>query len=456
MRSTLILRLRRAALAASAASLLAGPATWAQEEAKAEEPPKAEEPAKAEEAPAEPAKAEEAPAEPAKAEEAKAEEAPAAAASNPREGQLAAPADDGDTETYTVQKGDTLWDLSNKFLKNPWYWPKIWSLNPGIENPHWIYPGNALKVKTGPGGKASVAQVEGQASGDDAESQDRTEAAPSLPPKPKNDAPDLAVSRAGKREFANSGVSVSGRLAFQPPNALKVKPAGIISNEELLSSGEIDGSFEEKAMLSPHDTAYVKFKGGTQPKVGARYALFRREGKIRHPTTHKDVGEKIKVLGEVKVISVRGQTATIYVLDSSEEIERGDLIGSWTNTDQKSVEVKPNTKSVEATILAADNNDLSALGEYHTVFIDKGKADGVEEGNTFVVHRKGDGLGSFGGPADVPVQGEGYGAMAEETVGLLVIVDVKESVSTALVLKSIRELRPGEIAQMKPAGSAGD
>ena len=210
MRSTLILRLRRAALAASAASLLAGTATWAQEEAKAEEPPKAEEPTKAEEAPAEPAKAEEAPA---KAEEAKAEEAPAAAASNPREGQLAAPADDGDTETYTVQKGDTLWDLSNKFLKNPWYWPKIWSLNPGIENPHWIYPGNALKVKTGPGGKASVAQVEGQASGDDAESQDRTEAAPSLPPKPKNDAPDLAVSRAGKREFANSGVSVSGRAS---------------------------------------------------------------------------------------------------------------------------------------------------------------------------------------------------------------------------------------------------
>ena len=58
----------------------------------------------------------------------------------------------GTPDEYTIQKGDTLWDLSQKFLSNPWYWPKIWSLNPSIENPHWIYPGNKLRIVPGEGG----------------------------------------------------------------------------------------------------------------------------------------------------------------------------------------------------------------------------------------------------------------------------------------------------------------
>ncbi|MEW5850256.1 MAG: LysM domain-containing protein, partial [Myxococcota bacterium] len=48
-------------------------------------------------------------------------------------------------ESYTVQPGDTLWDLCDRFLSNPWYWPKIWSYNPEIENAHWIYPGNTIR-----------------------------------------------------------------------------------------------------------------------------------------------------------------------------------------------------------------------------------------------------------------------------------------------------------------------
>src|SRR5688572_17280612 len=48
-------------------------------------------------------------------------------------------------ETHAVKAGDTLWDLCAKYLNSPWYWPKIWSYNPQITNPHWIYPGNELR-----------------------------------------------------------------------------------------------------------------------------------------------------------------------------------------------------------------------------------------------------------------------------------------------------------------------
>src|SRR3954471_24806671 len=65
----------------------------------------------------------------------------------------------GAPEEYVIQKGDTLWDLSQKFLNNPWYWPKIWSLNPSIENPHWIYPGNKLRLMPGEGGAPTQVQA---------------------------------------------------------------------------------------------------------------------------------------------------------------------------------------------------------------------------------------------------------------------------------------------------------
>ena len=69
----------------------------------------------------------------------------------------ARPGDPGQ-QNYVIQRGDTLWDLSGKFLDSPWYWPKLWSYNPQIENPHWIYPGNPLRLSAG--GAEAPARIE--------------------------------------------------------------------------------------------------------------------------------------------------------------------------------------------------------------------------------------------------------------------------------------------------------
>jgi len=356
-------------------------------------------------------------------------------------------------EIYVIVKGDTLWDLSQKFLNNPWYWPKIWSLNAYIENPHWIYPGNKLKLIPGQGPQAPT-QVEPEDERPQSEIANQVDTSPP-------EAADLAVVRKGSREFDQSGntVSVSGKLAFKPPPVLTVHDSGLVTPEEMRQAGSLDASFEEKDMLSTFDTAYVRFPRGAEVNIGDRIILFRPEGDIVQPVTGRRLGTQTRSMGEAKVISVDGRLATVQITRTWEEIERGDLARPWTDQDLR-VAPKPNSKEMRGVIVSAVRRGLTTLGESNEVFIDKGERDGVEVGNTFAVVRKGDGL------HDLAVYGEAYNmgatgsraagvAVPYESVGLLLVVDVKDRLSTAVVVRSVKELRKGDVVEMRLQGSGG-
>src|SRR5262249_47885512 len=178
---------------------------------------------------------------------AKSENAPVITEQSPRP----PPADDikpvpGAPDEYTIQKGDTLWDLSQKFLNNPWYWPKIWSLNPSIENPHWIYPGNKLRIVPGEGGAQAPAQVAaeepGAEPGIDATTQNAgegplalsAETNVSLPPRR---ALDVGGRNSRESQSAQSMGRVGGKLAFSPPAVISVRTSGLVSPEEMREAG---------------------------------------------------------------------------------------------------------------------------------------------------------------------------------------------------------------------------
>ncbi|HUJ28400.1 MAG TPA: LysM peptidoglycan-binding domain-containing protein [Myxococcales bacterium] len=375
----------------------------------------------------------------------------------------------GTPEEYVIQRGDTLWDLSQKFLNNPWYWPKIWSNNPYIENPHWIYPGNKLKIVPGEGGAQAPAQVQQEPqpeAGVDATAQNApAEEAPAAEPTAENNvtppaSPDLDVVSKGSSEgnAALNSVSASGKLAFSPPPVISVKPSGLVSPEEMTTAGTLESSFEEKEMLSTYDTAYARFKTEVPVKPGDKLLSFHPVGDIVDPVTHRKLATQTVTTGVLKVLSIQGQQVVVQVEKTYEEISRGDMVRPWV-AQQKRITPKANTADVSGVVVQGVNSDIGTLGESNEVFINKGSADGVQEGNTFAVVRNGDGLNERA--VTESYTGGGLGAVApkgpvpDENVGLLLVVDTTEHLSTAVVVKSVREIQKGDLVQMHPSGAGG-
>lgn len=358
--------------------------------------------------------------------------APAAAA-----GQGAVPPPD----TYTVRPGDTLWDLSGRFLNNPWYWPKVWSFNPDITNPHWIDPGQLLRFY--PSAEEAPARVEPV----------EEEAPVAEGPRELEDFSKGELT--GPSELLDDdAVAVSGpyKIGYVPPRSTTARHETFITRRELEESGELVGAFEEKLMLSTTDQTYARFKRSVTVKKGEAYVIYRTERKIVHPLTHETFGYQTVVVGAGRVTEVSDKAVKLTITQTFEPIERGALLGPWTERFVKQVARRPNTATLTGAIIGAQQEILTQLGEHHVVFLDKGKNDGVVEGNVFKVVRSGD---PYGGPM---ASAEWDDDLPKEVIGDLLVIDVKDHGSTALVTRSLVELYVGDRIEMSPdaAGSGGD
>jgi hypothetical protein len=135
----------------------------------------------------------------------------------------------------------------------------------------------------------------------------------------------------------------------------------------------------------------------------------------------------------------------VTIASSYEPIERGDLLGPWVAKPFRSVPSKPNAKNLSGFIVTSPIEGILQMAEHQVVFVDQGKAEGVEEGNRFTVVRSGDPRGK---PPNEPLRDD---ALPNEDVGALVVIDVKEHASAALVLRSLMELNAGDRVEMRVA-----
>jgi LysM repeat protein len=327
-------------------------------------------------------------------------------------------------QVHTVEKGDTLWDLSSKYLGSPWYWPKVWSYNPQIANPHWIYPGNQVRFFPG-NGEETPARAE-QVSGDEDELQ------------------------AGEAIAGDEEIQVV-RLPIETKTKEIVLKDGFATPKEVEAAGTIVGSYAESEMISPPDTVYLNFKDRSAVQVGASYLVYRTVGEVRHPRSGKFLGYQTQILGTVKV-NRTSEPKVRAVLDRAlDEIRRGDRIGPAKERLYETVAPVPNAVALpNLTVVAQLDPNVTMAGEWVRVLVDAGSTQGVQVGNVFTVIRQVDPITS--GVGVDPSENQDLTLPVEE-VGRCMAVDVREAVTTCLLVRAFREVVVGDRVELRSGGA---
>jgi hypothetical protein len=315
---------------------------------------------------------------------------------------------------HTVEKGDTLWDLSQKYLGSPWYWPKVWSYNPEIANPHWIYPGNVVRFFST--GEETPTQVE------------------------LGNAPDVVPSE----RLDEDTVQVAGKLNYEPKGTLLYRAAGFVTKKEIDEAGQIAGSFVQAQYLSSHMTVYLQFKNKGTAKIGDRLVIFKPAQEVSHPTKGGTVGYLTELTGVARITRTDGPMMTAMITDAYNIIERGDLVAPYSEALLKRVAPKPNDKKLDGVIVAQ-----LGIGTYVTAIVDQGSDQGVQPGNVFTVVRWQDGLQHE--TANNPAFKDD--AYPDEEVGHCIAWEVKSSATSCVVVNALREIVVGDAVEMRIGGS---
>ncbi len=216
---------------------------------------------------------------------------------------------------YTIKKGDTLWDISSKFLKDPFLWPKLWERNPYITNPHRIYPGNPIRLTAVEPVKTEEPQKAVEEKPQEAVKEPEVEKveAPAPPPVEKKQQEEVAEVKPAPVET-------------KPLYFSEIRSAGFMSNLDYRGIGIVLESREGKNMMSAGDILYMTLKTGESIAIGDKYTIFRPGEEIRHPVTEKRIGRKYNIIGNVQLIDRHGNFFTARVIESFDAIMRGDYI----------------------------------------------------------------------------------------------------------------------------------
>jgi len=326
---------------------------------------------------------------------------------------LVAAAGNEEPTIYTIVQGDTLWGLSKRFLNDPYYWPNLWAANGTIGNPHFIYPGQRVRVYS-----------------------DRIEIEEAPPregaPQPAAGTPDTA----GKQPQAPARVVEEAA----PAREFSITGGeGFLMEKEIRPAGMIVSTHQNRVLVGPDDIVYADIGRQNGANVGDRYSIYKKMGAVSHPISNVILGDRVMPLGELQLSEVEDKVSKAIITKAFQEIGAGAFLLPY--RDRKvNVPLRAADRDLVGYIVESQTGN-SALAVGDVVYLDLGAAHGLRTGNLLYIVRdvKPDQRYALARIEKLPV----------EVLGALVVVDTGLNTSTAIIVKSVDTVYRGDRVELK-------
>jgi hypothetical protein len=339
-------------------------------------------------------------------------------------------------QIYKVQKGDTLWAISQTYLGTPWIWPSVWKENEAeIANPHRIFPGELIWISEGMMRKLTPEEAARLAA---AGGQELTE--PPAAPAPEPTAPEGRKIAAPAEEAdpfgALDAAEVSDDFMLEIPT---LQGVSFVTDDTLKASGALMGNHEENYWTVQGQRSIVSVGEG-QAHVGDAFTVFRVRRELRHPDTNALLGYFVQILGKAEITQLLPETSWMRITESWSEMQPGDRVMPFVEEPAAISEVRVG-QAVSGEIVAFEPYRLR-VGDRDFVILDQGTRSGIVPGRRLVVYRAGrqvrDPLSS------------NLMMVPDDVVGEVFVVKSGEKTSLALVTRSDREFVVGDSFRNMP------
>lgn len=317
-------------------------------------------------------------------------------------------------DQYVVVKGDTLWDISARFLRDPWKWPDVWKINPQIENPHLIYPGDAVVLSFEAG--QPVLQVQ-RAAG------------------PATTAPAEVAGNVVKLSPQVRISKLDQPIPTVPMDAIDqfLMHAQVISPDALERAAHVVSIEEGRLIGGTGNKIYAR---GVHDRSTGRFQIFRTGTVYRNPNAKKDdvLGYEALHVADARV-DAYGDPSVLTLVRASRETLVGDRLIAVPADEAHQLNFIPSAPDqvVDGTIIALFDA-ISRVGRYQVVVLNKGQRDGMRSGNVLAAYRAGEVV------RDTTLRKAQAITLPDVRSGLVMVFRVFDKVSYALVMEAQREI----------------
>jgi hypothetical protein len=307
---------------------------------------------------------------------------------------------------YTVKRGDTLWDIAAVFLRDPWFWPEIWQINPQVENPHLIYPDDVLSLAYGANGDArvSISQYSGAR----------------LQPRLRSEGLEGPIDT----------------IPFAAISAFLTKPS-VLSKDQALDAPHILAFRDEHMIGGTGHEIYVKDLGG---QLNQRFTVMHIGDPIRDIGSREIIGYQAAYVATA-VVNNPGEVSKAVLTEGAREALEGDRLISQDNETPLTFTPHAPTTNVDGQIIAVTDG-ARQIGQYQVVVLNRGANDGLAAGAVLAIDQLGavvrDRYGSYPWKKDAFAKAV---RLPSERAGTLIVFKVFDRISYALVIGASGPMR---------------